>query len=120
MELAKAMPIEPRYLDLFCEYLYNRMGIYIEDRNKSLLAEKLTKLMQDGGLQNSADFALMQTNMNKAIDELRKSLGEIASSSQQIAMAATETSAASRRCGRSIGKAADHAGFQSQYPNDTV
>lgn len=50
------MSIEPRYLDLFCEYLYNRMGIHIEDRNKPLLAQKLTKLMQNGGLHNSEEY----------------------------------------------------------------
>jgi len=56
MDLNKAAVIEPRYLDLFCEYLYKNMGIYIEPSKKSLLAQKLTKLMNDGGIQNSGEY----------------------------------------------------------------
>ena len=56
MELAKSFTIEPRYLDLFCEYLYKNMGIYIEVNKKNLLAQKLSKLMTDSGIQNSGEY----------------------------------------------------------------
>lgn len=56
MELTKLITIEPRYLDLFCEYLYKNMGIYIEPSKKNLLAQKLSKLMYDGGIQNVGEY----------------------------------------------------------------
>ena len=56
MELAKSVVIEPKYLDLFCEYLYKNMGIYIETNKKNLLAQKLSKLMTDSGIHNSGEY----------------------------------------------------------------
>lgn len=56
MDFINAIAIEPRYLDLFCEYLYKNMGIYIEDSKKSLLAQKLSKLMQESGIHNSGEY----------------------------------------------------------------
>lgn len=56
MELSKVVTIEPRYLDLFSEYLYKNMGIYIEPSKKNLLAQKLSKLMTDAGVQNSGEY----------------------------------------------------------------
>lgn len=56
MELSKLPIIEPRYLDLFCEYLYKNMGIYIEDNKKNLLAQKLSKLMLDAGIDNAGEY----------------------------------------------------------------
>lgn len=56
MELTKSIIIEPKYLDLFCEYLYQNMGIYIEDNKKNLLVQKLTKLMQDAGIFSSGEY----------------------------------------------------------------
>lgn len=56
MELTKPIAIEPKYLDLFCEYLYQNMGIYIEDNKKNLLVQKLTKLMQDAGIYSSGEY----------------------------------------------------------------
>lgn len=56
MELAKLATIEPRYLDLFCEYLYKAMGIYIEPSKKNLLAQKLSKLMIEAGIQNAGEY----------------------------------------------------------------
>lgn len=56
MEITKLITIEPRYLDLFCEYLYKNMGIYIEDSKKNLLAQKLSKLMTSSGIQNSGEY----------------------------------------------------------------
>lgn len=56
MELNRPSSIEPRYLDLFCEYLYKNMGIYIEPTKKSLLAQKLTKLMSDAEIQNAGEY----------------------------------------------------------------
>lgn len=56
MELTKSITIEPRYLDLFCEYLYKTMGIYIEDNKKNLLAQKLSKLMTEDGISNSGEY----------------------------------------------------------------
>lgn len=48
--------IEPRYLDLFCSHLYKNMGIYIEDSKRSLLSQKLTKLMIDAGVNNIGEY----------------------------------------------------------------
>lgn len=56
MELTKLSTVEPKYLDLFCEYLYRNMGIYIEDSKKNLLAQKLSKLMFDAEIQNSGEY----------------------------------------------------------------
>ncbi len=56
MELAKIITIEPRYLDLFCEYLYKNMGIYTEPSKKNLLAQKLSKLMQESGIINAGEY----------------------------------------------------------------
>lgn len=56
MELTKLLAIEPRYLDLFCEYLYKNMGIYIEPSKKNLLAQKLSKLMYDADIHNSGEY----------------------------------------------------------------
>ena len=56
MELTKLVTIEPRYLDLFSEYLYKNMGIYIESSKKNLLAQKLSKLMTDAGITNSGEY----------------------------------------------------------------
>lgn len=56
MELTKLAAIEPKYLDLFCEYLYKTMGIYIEQSKKNLLAQKLSKLMAEAGIQNSGEY----------------------------------------------------------------
>lgn len=56
MELTKLNAIEPRYLDLFCEYLYKNMGIYVENSKKNLLAQKLSKLMHDSGIPNSGEY----------------------------------------------------------------
>lgn len=52
----KTRYIEPRYLDLFCTYLYKNMGIYIEDSKHSLLSQKLTKLMIDAGVSNIGEY----------------------------------------------------------------
>lgn len=56
MELTRFITIEPRYVDLFCEYLYKKMGIFVEDSKKNLLAQKLSKLMGEGGVQNSGEY----------------------------------------------------------------
>ena len=56
MELNRLTTIEPRYLDLFSEYLYKNMGIYIEPSKKSLLAQKLTKLMNDADITNAGEY----------------------------------------------------------------
>ncbi|MDD3437149.1 MAG: hypothetical protein PHC64_08375 [Candidatus Gastranaerophilales bacterium] len=48
--------IEKNYLDLFSEYLYKNMGIYIEDSKKNLLAQKLAKLMQEAGIENAGEY----------------------------------------------------------------
>ncbi len=56
MQLNRLAVIEHRYLDLFCEYLYRNMGIYIEESKKNLLAQKLSKLMGEAGVQNSGEY----------------------------------------------------------------
>jgi chemotaxis protein methyltransferase CheR len=56
MELVKAITIEAKYLDLFCEYLYKNMGIYIEPTKKNLLIQKLTKLMNESGIYSAGEY----------------------------------------------------------------
>lgn len=56
METKEVIRIEPKYLDLFCEYLYKNMGIYIEDTKKILLVQKLVKLMMEDGITNSGEY----------------------------------------------------------------
>ncbi len=48
--------IDPKYLDLFCEYLYKNMGIYIESSKKFLLAQKLAKLWIDSGVPTIGEY----------------------------------------------------------------
>lgn len=56
MDLTKLAIIEPRYVDMFCDYLYKNLGIYIEDSKKNLLAQKISKLMYDAGVQNTGEY----------------------------------------------------------------
>lgn len=56
MQLTKLITIEPKYLDLFCEYLYNNMGIYVEPAKRNLVAQKISRLMTDDGIENCADY----------------------------------------------------------------
>ena len=48
--------IDTEYLELFCGYLYKTMGIFIEESQKSVLAQKLSKLMSDAGILDSSTF----------------------------------------------------------------
>lgn len=56
MELGKIITIDPKYLDMFCQYLYQRMGIYIEDSKKNMLAQKLSKLMVEDNISNVGEY----------------------------------------------------------------
>lgn len=56
MELTRLAIVEPRYVDMFCDYLYKNLGIYIEDSKKNLLAQKLSKLMHDAGVTNAGEY----------------------------------------------------------------
>lgn len=56
MMLQNAAYIEPKYLDLFCEYLYKSMGIFIEENKKSLLAQKLLKLMAEEEIKSAGEY----------------------------------------------------------------
>lgn len=56
MELTRLATVEPKYLDLFCDYLYKNMGIFTEESKKNLLAQKLSKLMHDDGITNSGEY----------------------------------------------------------------
>lgn len=56
MEITKLKIIEPRYVDMFCEYLYKNLGIFIEDSKKNLLIQKLTKLMNDADVENIGEY----------------------------------------------------------------
>lgn len=56
MELTKLIIVEPRYVDMFCDYLYNNMGIYTEPSKKNLLAQKLSKLMSESEIQNAGEY----------------------------------------------------------------
>lgn len=64
--------IDPKYLDLFCEYLYKNMGIYVEDTKKLLLSQKLVKLMEEGGTTNSGEY--YHFIVSPAISERQKEL----------------------------------------------
>lgn len=48
--------LEARYLDMFCDYLYKTMGIFIEDNKKILLSQKILKLMQEDGIGNASEY----------------------------------------------------------------
>lgn len=72
MELNKLVNIEPKYLDLFCEYLYKNMGIFTEESKKNLLAQKLSKLMHDEGITNSGEY--YHFVLSPAITEKQKNL----------------------------------------------
>ncbi|MEI8377305.1 MAG: CheR family methyltransferase [bacterium] len=48
--------IDPRYLDMFCDYLNRILGIYIEESKKGLLSQKIAKLMADAGIENIAEY----------------------------------------------------------------
>lgn len=56
MEITKIITVEPKYLDLFCEYLYKNLGIFIESAKKTLLAQKLSKLMTEAGITSSGEY----------------------------------------------------------------
>lgn len=56
MEISKLARVEPRYLDMFCEYLYKNMGIYIEESKKNMLAQKISKLMTEDNIENSGEY----------------------------------------------------------------
>lgn len=56
MESTKIITIEPRYVEMFCEYLYKTMGIYVENNKKGLLTQKLSKLMTESGIENSGEY----------------------------------------------------------------
>ncbi len=48
--------IEPKYIDLFCDYLYKNMGIFIDESKKFLLAQKLLKLWMDSGVSTIGEY----------------------------------------------------------------
>ncbi len=63
--------------------------------------------MADGDLTGAVagsyqgDFAILKGNVNRALDQLRGLIGSIAGDTEQIAVAATETSAAARQVAQS-------------------
>lgn len=48
--------IETKYLDLFCDFLYKNMGIHIEDSKRTLLTQKLTKLLFESGINDIGEY----------------------------------------------------------------
>lgn len=48
--------LEQRYLDMFCEYLYKNMGIHIENNKRTLLAQKLVKLVNESGVNSLGEY----------------------------------------------------------------
>jgi len=52
----KSINFEQRYLDLFCEYLYKNMGIYIEDKKRNLLSQKLVKLINESDIKSLGEY----------------------------------------------------------------
>ncbi len=72
MQIRDLAVIEPRYLNLFCEYLYKNMGIYIEESKKNLLSQKLIKLMDDGGINSLGEY--YHFIVSPAISEKQKAL----------------------------------------------
>lgn len=51
-----SMNFEQRYLDLFCEYLYKNMGIHIENNKRTLLAQKLVKLINESDIKSLGEY----------------------------------------------------------------
>lgn len=47
---------EQRYLDLFCEYLYKNMGIHIENNKRTLLSQKLVKLINESDIKSLGEY----------------------------------------------------------------
>lgn len=63
------------------------------------VAERMAEgdLTRSVGGSYQGDFAILKGNVNRALEELRSLIGEIAGNTEQIAAAATETSAAARQ-----------------------
>lgn len=63
------------------------------------VAERMAEgdLTRSVGGSYQGDFAVLKGNVNRALEELRALIGEIAGNTEQIAAAATETSAAARQ-----------------------
>jgi len=56
MQIRDLAIIEPKYLNLFREYLYKNLGIHIEDSKLNLLSQKLIKLMGDEGINSLGEY----------------------------------------------------------------
>lgn len=54
--LTESKAVDQKYLDLFCEYLYRNMGIYVEENKKGLLAQKLLKLQTESGIPTLGEY----------------------------------------------------------------
>ena len=48
--------LEHRYLDMFCDYLYKNMGIHIENNKRTLLAQKLVKLVNEAEISSLGEY----------------------------------------------------------------
>lgn len=48
--------IDNKYLELFCNYLDRTFGIYIEDSKKDLLAQKISKLMNEDAIREASEY----------------------------------------------------------------
>ena len=47
---------DKRYVDLFCKYLYQNMGINTEEPKKPLLTQKLLKLMYTEDVETLGEY----------------------------------------------------------------
>lgn len=56
MSMTESSRIDPRYLELFCQYLNKTLGIFIEESKTDLLSQKISKLMVDDGIQNISEY----------------------------------------------------------------
>ena len=48
--------IDSEYLELFCGHLYKTMGIFVEESQKPVLSQKLSKMMNEYGITDSSQF----------------------------------------------------------------
>ena len=47
---------DEKYLELFCNHLYSNFGIFTNDTHKSLLLQKLKKLMREANIESLAEY----------------------------------------------------------------
>ncbi len=71
--------IDSEYLELFCGHLYKTMGIFIEESQKPVLSQKLSKMMHDAGITDSSQFyhMILSPPISQAQIDLQKHFTDI-------------------------------------------